>query len=82
MAVQSQPRVLHPTSDFLESLLGEFEGECRKALELIEQLRKTAPESELHEDLEASLAASIERFTWLAQDVLREWNKVIMRLPE
>jgi tellurite resistance protein len=82
MAVQSQSKVLNPTNDFLESLLGEFEGECRKALQLIEQLKKTDPDSEAHEDLEADLAVSLERFTWLAKDLLREWDKVIMSLPE
>jgi hypothetical protein len=82
MAVQSQSKVLNPTNDFLESLLGEFEGECRKALQLIEQLKKTDPDSEVHEDLEADLAVSLERFTWLAKDLLREWDKVIMSLPE
>jgi hypothetical protein len=82
MTVQSKPRVLNPTDDFLESLLGEFEGECRKALQLIEQLKKTDPESELHEDLEGDLSASIERFTWLAKDILREWDRVIEALPE
>lgn len=82
MAVQSKPRVLNPTNDFLESLLGEFEEECRRALSLIEHLRKADPESEAHEDLEADLAVSLERFTWLAKDLLREWDKVIMSLPE
>ncbi len=82
MTVQSKPRVLNPTNDFLESLLVEFEGECRKALQLIEQLKNTNPDSEAHEDLEADLAVSIERFTWLAKDILREWNKVVMSLPE
>ncbi len=82
MAVQSKPKVLSPTNDFLESLLGEFEEECRRALQLIEQLKKTDPESEVHEDLEADLAVSLERFTWLAKDILREWDQVIMNLPE
>ncbi len=82
MAVQSKPRVLHPTNDFLEALLEEFEGECRRALSLLEQLKKADPESELHEDLEGDLFASLQRFTWLPKDILREWNKVIADLPE
>lgn len=82
MAVQSQSKVLHPSNEFLDALVNEFEEECRKALQLIEQLKKTDPESEFHEDLEADLAVSIERFRWLAKDVLREWDTVIMSLPE
>lgn len=82
MAVQPKPNVLNPTNEFLESLLGEFEEECRRALHLIEQLKKADLESELHEDLEADLAVSVERFTWLAKDLLQEWDKVIMELPE
>jgi hypothetical protein len=82
MAVQSQSRVLNPTNDFLEALVGEFEGECRRALQLIEQLKKTNPDDELREDLEADLAVSLERFTWLAQDILQEWDRVVESLPE
>lgn len=82
MPVQLKSKVLNPSNEFLEALMGEFYGECRKSVKLIEQLKKTDPESELHEDLEAALSVSIERFTWLAKDILREWDKVIMSLPE
>lgn len=82
MTVQSKTKALNPTSEFLEFLIEEFEGECRMALRLIEQLKKTDPESELHEDLEGDLFASLSRFTWLPKDILREWDKMIMALPE
>lgn len=81
-AVRTKGRVLNPSNDFLDALVKEFEGECRKSLTLIEQLKKVDPESEHHEDLEADLSVSISRFTWLAKDILREWDKVIEALPD
>jgi hypothetical protein len=75
-------QIVNPSSDLLDGLLEEFEGECRRALKLMEALRAKEPPSEQREELEADLSASISRFTWLAKDVLREWDKVIESLPD
>jgi hypothetical protein len=48
MPTSSTCRVLSASNEFLDALVKEFESECRQTLRVIEQLKKTKPDSKLH----------------------------------
>jgi hypothetical protein len=54
MPTSSTCRVLSASNEFLDALVKEFESECRQTLRVIEQLKKTKPDSKLHQQLESS----------------------------
>ena len=80
MPTGSTCRVLSDSDEFLEALVKEFESECRQTLRLIEQLKKTKPDSKLHQQLESSLYGRLVSLQHDLAALLKEWDRTELEM--
>ncbi len=76
MAANSPCQVLSTSHEFLDGLVKEFESECRETLRLLEQLKKTKPNSKLHQRLESSLYGRLISLQHDLSTLIKEWDRV------
>lgn len=75
MPTRSTCKVLSISNEFLSRLVQEFEDECQEALRLIEQLKKTKPDSELHEQLEGAFYGRLVSLQHDLSALIKEWDQ-------
>jgi len=80
MPTGSTCRVLSDSDEFLEALVKEFESECRQTLRVIEQLKKTKPDSKLHQQLESSLYGRLVSLQHDLAALLKEWDRTELEM--
>jgi hypothetical protein len=72
--------VLSASNEFLDALVKEFESECRQTLRVIEQLKKTKPDSKLHQQLESSLYGRLVSLQHDLAALLKEWDRAELEM--
>jgi hypothetical protein len=80
MPTSSTCRVLSASNEFLNALVKEFESECRQTLRVIEQLKKTKPDSKLHQQLESSLYGRLVSLQHDLAALLKEWDRAELEM--
>jgi hypothetical protein len=80
MPTSSTCRVLSASNEFLDALVKEFESECRQTLRVIEQLKKTKPNSKLHQQLESSLYGRLVSLQHDLAALLKEWDRAELEM--
>jgi hypothetical protein len=80
MPTSSTCRVLSASNEFLDALVKEFESECRQTLRVIEQLKKTKPDSKLHQQLESSLYGRLVSLQHDLAALLKEWDRAELEM--
>ena len=68
--------MLSTSDEFLSRLVKEFEDECRETLRLIERLKKTKPDSKLHEQLEGILYGRLISLQHDLSALIKEWDRL------
>jgi hypothetical protein len=72
--------VLSASNEFLDALVKEFESECRQTLRVIEQLKKTKPDSKLHQQLESSFYGRLVSLQHDLAALLKEWDRAELEM--
>jgi hypothetical protein len=80
MPTSSTCKVLSASNEFLDALVKEFESECRQTLRVIEQLKKTKPDSKLHQQLESSLYGRLVSLQHDLAALLKEWDRAELEM--
>jgi hypothetical protein len=80
MPTSSTCRVLSASNEFLDALVKEFESECRQTLRVIEQLKKTKPDSKLHQQLESSFYGRLVSLQHDIAALLKEWDRAELEM--
>jgi hypothetical protein len=80
MPTSSACRVLSASNEFLDALVKEFESECRQTLRVIEQLKKTKPDSKLHQQLESSFYGRLVSLQHDLAALLKEWDRAELEM--
>jgi hypothetical protein len=80
MPTSSTCRVLSASNEFLDASVKEFESECRQTLRVIEQLKKTKPDSKLHQQLESSLYGRLVSLQHDLAALLKEWDRAELEM--
>ena len=80
MTTSSTCRVLSASNEFLDALVKEFESECRQTLRVIEQLKKTKPDSKLHQQLESSFYGRLVSLQHDLAALLKEWDRAELEM--
>jgi hypothetical protein len=80
MPTSSTCRVLSASNEFLDALVKEFESECRQTLQVIEQLKKTKPDSKLHQQLESSFYGRLVSLQHDLAALLKEWDRAELEM--
>jgi hypothetical protein len=80
MPTSSTCRVLSASNEFLDDLVKEFESECRQTLRVIEQLKKTKPDSKLHQQLESSFYGRLVSLQHDLAALLKEWDRAELEM--
>jgi hypothetical protein len=80
MPTSSTCRVLSASNEFLDALVKEFESECRQTLRVIEQLKKTKPNSKLHQQLESSFYGRLVSLQHDLAALLKEWDRAELEM--
>jgi|FaiFalFF_MnMetaG_3_1042247.scaffolds.fasta_scaffold01965_2 hypothetical protein len=80
MPTSSTCRVLSASNEFLDALVKEFESECRQTLRVIEQLKKTKPDSKLHQQLESSFYGRLVSLQHDLAALLKEWDRAELEM--
>ncbi|MCL6642060.1 MAG: hypothetical protein K6T71_01885 [Candidatus Bipolaricaulota bacterium] len=80
MPTSSTCRVLSASNEFLDALVKEFESECRQTLQVIEQLKKTKPDSKLHQQLESSFYGRLVSLQHDLAALLKEWDRTELEM--
>jgi hypothetical protein len=80
MPTSSTCKVLSASNEFLDALVKEFESECRQTLRVIEQLKKTKPNSKLHQQLESSLYGRLISLQHDLAALLKEWDRAELEM--
>jgi hypothetical protein len=80
MPTSSTCRVLSASNEFLDALVKEFESECRQTLRVIEQLKKTKPDSKLRQQLESSFYGRLVSLQHDLAALLKEWDRAELEM--
>jgi hypothetical protein len=80
MPTSSTCKVLSASNEFLDALVKEFESECRQTLRVIEQLKKTKPDSKLHQQLESSFYGRLVSLQHDLAALLKEWDRAELEM--
>jgi hypothetical protein len=80
MPTSSTCKVLSASNEFLDALFKEFESECRQTLRVIEQLKKTKPDSKLHQQLESSFYGRLVSLQHDLAALLKEWDRAELEM--
>jgi hypothetical protein len=80
MPTSSTCKVLSASNEFLDALVKEFESECRQTLRVIEQLKKTKPNSKLHQQLESSFYGRLVSLQHDLAALLKEWDRAELEM--